>query len=51
MVRTVKPVGWNASVWTKVLARFGYWTWEHEFKTCPTGERHCPHMHWRPGRG
>jgi len=25
----------------------GEWTWLHEFKTCPSGERHCPHYRWK----
>lgn len=33
-----------------ILSSLGYWDWEHEFKTCPTGERHCPHYHWHPGK-
>jgi hypothetical protein len=24
----------------------GHWEWAHEFKTCPTGDRHCPHYYW-----
>lgn len=36
--------------WTRLLSKFGHWEWEHPFKTCPTGERHCPHMHYRLGR-
>lgn len=34
----------------RILSRFGHWEWEHEFKTCPTGDRHCNHYHWRPGK-
>jgi hypothetical protein len=29
-----------------LLARFGHWEQAHSFKTCPSGERHCPHMYW-----
>lgn len=29
-------------------SKLGHWEAEHEFKTCPAGERHCQHMHWRP---
>jgi hypothetical protein len=36
--------------WIRFLSHFGHWEWEHEFRTCPTGERHCPHMHFRLGR-
>jgi hypothetical protein len=36
-------------VW--LLSMLGHWEWEHEFKTCPTGDRHCQHYHWRPGKG
>lgn len=36
--------------WVWLLSRFGHWEWEHEFKTCPTCERHCPHTHYRLGR-
>jgi hypothetical protein len=25
----------------------GEWTWLHNFKTCPTGDRHCPHYRWK----
>lgn len=35
--------------WTGLLSLFGHWEWEHEFKVCPTGERHCPHMHYKLG--
>jgi hypothetical protein len=34
-------------VW--IGSRFGHWEWEHEFKTCPTGDRHCSHVHWKIG--
>lgn len=37
------PVAW-------IMSKFGHWTWEHEFKTCPTGERHCPHVHYHLGK-
>lgn len=34
------------------IFRKGEWEWEHDFKQCPTGERHCPHIRWvRKGRG
>lgn len=33
-----------------ILSSCGHWEWEHAFKTCPSGERHCPHTHWRPGK-
>jgi hypothetical protein len=36
--------------WVRLLSRFGHWEWEHEFKTCPSGDRHCPHCHYRLGR-
>jgi hypothetical protein len=32
------------------LSLLGHWEWEHEFKTCPTGERHCPHIHYKLGK-
>ena len=32
------------------LDKFGHWEWEHEFKTCPTGDRHCNHYHWKWGK-
>jgi hypothetical protein len=32
---------------TRVLASVGHWDWEHEWKTCPTGERWCPHTHYK----
>ena len=24
----------------------GHWEWLHEFKTCPSGNRHCQHYRW-----
>jgi hypothetical protein len=28
------------------IFRKGHWWWKHEFKTCPTGDRHCNHYYW-----
>jgi hypothetical protein len=39
----------NMGLRTWLLARLGHWEYEHEFKTCPSGERHCPHGHWKLG--
>jgi hypothetical protein len=36
-------------IWVRVLSLFGHWEWEHEFKTCPAGDRHCQHYHYRLG--
>lgn len=38
----------NMGLGTWLLSKFGHWVWEHPNKTCPSGERHCPHMHWKP---
>lgn len=35
---------------TRLLSLVGHWEWEHEFKTCPTGDRHCQHLHYRLGK-
>lgn len=40
----------NMGFRTWLAARLGYWTSEHAFKECPSGERWCPHVHWHPGR-
>jgi hypothetical protein len=37
-------------LWTRLLSRVGHWEWEHDFKTCPTGDRHCQHYHWKWGQ-
>ena len=36
--------------WVKFLGLFGHCEWEHPFKTCPTGDRHCMHYHYKLGR-
>jgi hypothetical protein len=38
----------NTNLGTWLLSKVGHWRWEHTFKTCPTGDRHCPHMHYVP---
>lgn len=36
---------WKAyRAWYWLPSKLGYWEPKHAFKTCPTGERHCPHM-------
>lgn len=45
-LRNSRHVPWHV----RLLARFGYWDWEHEFRSCPSGERHCPHVRYRLGR-
>jgi hypothetical protein len=36
--------------WIWLGSRLGHWTWEHDYKTCPIGNRHCAHMHWHWGK-
>lgn len=49
--RLYDAVCWHlARVQVRVLGLVGHWEWEHEFKTCPTGDRHCPHIHYKLGR-
>jgi len=36
---------WIQALRSKIFRR-GHWEWEHEFKTCPTGDRHCMHYRW-----
>jgi hypothetical protein len=39
---------WNTPRWlVTIMSRHGHWEWEHEFLTCPTGDRHCNHYHYR----
>lgn len=45
-LRNNRYVPWHV----RFLSLFGYWEPEHEFRTCPTGERHCPHLHYKLGR-
>lgn len=44
------PIPYRWRFWTRIMARYGYWTWEHPFKACPTGGRHCTHYHYHLGR-
>lgn len=46
-LRVNRYVPWHV----RLLGMVGHWGWEHEFKTCPSGERICPHMRWRFGKG
>ena len=34
-------------VWVWLPSRIGHWEEEHAYKACPSGERYCPHMHWK----
>lgn len=36
---------WWQTLRSKIFRR-GHWEWEHKFKTCPTGDRHCQHYYW-----
>lgn len=45
-LRNNRYVPWHI----RLLALVGHWEWEHPFKECPSGERHCPHLHYRLGR-
>lgn len=52
LIARIRPgLGWYLrNPVTGLLSLFGHWEYEHAFKTCPSGERHCPHAHWKPGR-
>jgi hypothetical protein len=41
---------WNTPRWLiSIMRRHGHWEWEHEFQTCPAGDRHCNcnHYHYK----
>lgn len=45
-LRSNRYVPWHV----RLLALVGHWEWDHDFNMCPSGERHCPHVHYRLGR-
>jgi hypothetical protein len=46
----LERIAWKLRTWYETarcqLWTCGHWEWEHEFKTCPTGDRHCQHYRW-----
>lgn len=44
-------IAWKVyRLWVWPLRKVGYWTYEHGYKECPSGERFCQHPHYRLGR-
>lgn len=50
MTRWLDAGWWKWKLLFDLVPVFAHWEWEHEFKTCPTGDRHCQHYHWKWGK-